>query len=176
MRGRHCLEGPSCFEEDPVACHVLCVSIIDFFTRFTFHRWLESWWKRFKFHDYAQKAKDLLECPLSQRFPSSDIEGDSLVVTPLNITFVEVRAVAKWTKAGLHKDSTCKPYLDMTCKLAVSVKAFTKHECMPWWAQPRNCFEATCRYQVEARYLDQCGSWMKERCEKEITDYNALQR
>merc|ERR1719291_1009092 len=37
-RGRHCLEAQSCFEEDLVACHVLCVSIIDFFTRFTLDR------------------------------------------------------------------------------------------------------------------------------------------
>jgi len=176
VSGRHCMEAPSCFENNPASCQVLCVSIIDFFTTFTFHRWLESWWKQFKFHDYAQKAKDLLACPFSQRFPLSDGEGDGLTVTELNHSFVEVRVKVKWGKAGLHKDSTCKPYMDMACETAVGAKVFAKDECMPWWAQPRFCDGASCSFQAEPRYLDQCGAWMREWCQKAIADYNALQR
>jgi len=170
MEGRHCLEAPSCFGEDPAACRVLCVSIIDFFTRFTLNRWLESWWKRFKFHDYAEKAKDLFECPLSQRFPSPGGKGSDMVIKPLHDTFVEVVASVKWTEP--YRASACQPYQEMACKDVVW-KVFEEEDCLPPFSKPRNCFNATCTFRVEAHYLDQCGSWMHEWCQKKIYDYNS---
>jgi len=174
IRGKHCLEALSCFEEDPAACHVLCVSVIDFFTKFTFKRWLESWWKRFKFHDYAQKTKDLLECPFSQRFPSPEAafaNGGSMTMTPLDGTSGDVRVVAKvkWALES-YTESTCKPYLDMACEHAVSDKTLLKGDCRV--DNPRYCSEAICTFQVKARYVDQCGSWMQEWCQQELYVFN----
>jgi len=178
IRGKHCLETPSCFEEDPAACHVLCVSVIDFFTKFTFKRWLESWWRRFKFHDYAQKTKDLLECPFSQRFPSPEASfanGGSMTMRPLDSISGDVRVVAKvrWVAGSSYKESTCKPYLDMACENAVSDTTLLRGDCRV--INPRYCSEAICTFQVKARYLDQCGSWMQEWCQHELDEFNHRQ-
>jgi len=150
---------------------VLCVSIIDFFTRFILTRWLESWWKSFKFHDYAEKAKALLECPLSQKFPSPGGEGSSMTVRPLHSPFVEVVARVRWIFD--YTESACKPYQDMACNNVVWTD-FDQEECLPPYAKPRNCLKAKCTFRVEARYLDQCGSWMREWCQTQINDYNAM--
>merc|ERR1711920_817866 len=143
--------------------------------RFTLNRWLESFWKKFKFHDYAQKAKDLLECPLNQSFPLSDGDGESMKFEPLNSTSSSVEVVAKVKWAGIYTESTCKPYMDMACNAVVRKKVWKTDDCAPWFARPRNCFKANCTFQVEARYLDQCGSWVQEWCQQRIDRYNHVQ-
>jgi len=173
VRGRNCIEAPSCFDEDPATCHVLCLSIIDFFTKFSFKRRLESWWKRFKFHNYAQKTKDLFECQFSQRFPSpetSSANGGNLTMGPINGLPGAVRVVAnvRWVIGG-YRVSTCKPYLDMACDFAVS-GTIRKGDCSS--LKPRYCYEMICTFQVKARYVDHCGSWMQEWCQDQLNEYN----
>jgi len=175
IHGKNCLEASSCFEEDPVACHVLCVSVIDFFTKFNFKRWLEIWWKRFKFHDYAQKAKDLLECPFSQRFPPPDGDRGRVMVRRPTSTSSDVEVVAQGMWGfGTRRKSICKPFQDMACESVVRQGKSETYDCAQWWVKPRHCFTANCTFQVEARYLDQCGSWMQELCEEFIDGYNAV--
>ncbi|CAK0843581.1 unnamed protein product [Prorocentrum cordatum] len=184
VRGAHCLEARSCFEEDPTGCRVLCVSIIDFFTRFSVYRHLESLWKKFKFHDYGQKVKDLLGCPLRQRPLSPRWHAGARAVLRVNGTehfpplpfsrAVEVEIHLQYKEKESYLDEACEPYLDMVCEDVVSEINWTtdveqvEDECKGPYSRSISCKQAQCVFLTESRYLDQCGSWMQQSCHKKL--------
>lgn len=189
VSGAHCLEARSCFEEDPTGCQVLCVSIIDFFTRFTLYRYVESLWKKFKFHDYGQKVKDLLGCPLRQRLPLPSTHAGSrdgfnvngteyLSSTPLS-GVVEVEVHLHYNASEHFLDRACEPYLDMICEDAVSQGYWTtrvehvEEECKG--SPAMSCKQARCVFLTKSHYLDQCGTWMQRNCDKKLTTVAVLE-
>jgi len=71
VAGRNCLSASPCFQASSAeGCHVVCVSLIDYFTSLDSFRELESLVKLDKFKDYAQKARNFLECSFADHLPS----------------------------------------------------------------------------------------------------------
>jgi len=189
VAGKNCIEGRSCFKDDATSCWVICISIIDFYEKFSMFRYVESVVKSFKFHNYARKTKEMFRCAFSQNMSwtgeTSLIDGvaSSTSIPSSRVVNLTTSVNASIGFAGILPDPVdCDPYLEMACGkfLGNGLWSIVRTECQPWWVAlislPRTCSKATCSFSIKAEYLEHCGGWLQAKCRHDLDMHNYDER
>merc|ERR1712107_110297 len=98
---------------------MLCLSIIDYFTRYSVARYFESAVKDFKFHNYASKVEYMFQCATSPEYSAVDA-----TISESYYTKEQTRRVVIATKAK---------YNPVTQKRAEIETFLEKHQCSDYW-------------------------------------------